>query len=81
VHHVKNMLSVVSLCRLGGPALGRLPAEDAGDQVPSGGMHNTDGRTSHSSPGGVGGIRGMSSSFGAHHPEPLLFDVASDFKV
>jgi hypothetical protein len=59
---------------MGGPDLRGASAESRSNAECSDNGHSGSGRPSE-------GIRGRPSSFGTHHPEPLLFDVASDFKV
>eukprot|EP00983_Pelagomonas_calceolata_P028589 895248-Pelagomonas_calceolata.AAC.1 len=68
------------LCRLGGPALDGTPLEGGGPN-PSQGLQKGQAGGHDSKAGGRGGIQGMANTFGPGHPEPLLFDVASDFKV
>lgn len=66
--------------RLGGPALDGTPLEGGGPN-PSQGLQKGQAGGHDSKAGGRGGIQGMANTFGPGHPEPLLFDVASDFKI
>ncbi|KAF5840668.1 hypothetical protein DUNSADRAFT_15911 [Dunaliella salina] len=67
--------------RLGGPALGRTSLE-GGSSNTTQALHEGDSNSNLASKtGGAGGIQGLANTFGPSHPEPLLFDVASDFKI
>lgn len=76
--HNFTLLSVARTHRLGGPHLGehglRLPGDSSRDTTNIDNSPKSEGLSS-------AGMQGMTNSLGVSHPEPLLFDVASDFKI